>query len=108
MRGKSANISAASGRACSSSEPALRNRRRTGCSRTPNCMVIIAVIRASTATPAQAAVSIDCEWKKLVMSRKKHRKITTKRSRRARISMSFRPRNSTSSTTPGSRPSRVR
>ena len=76
-------------------------------SRWPNCIVIIAASSAITATSEASATHSDCEWKKLVSSRKKHRKITTKRSRLARISISFRPRNSTSSATPASRPSSV-
>ena len=55
-----------------------------------------------------AAVNSDCEKKKLVNMVKKHRKNTTKASRRARNSSVLSVSSTTISVTPGSRPSTVR
>ena len=72
------------------------------------CALTSAVNRPSMATSMAAAVSRDCEKKKLVSIVKKLRKKTTKASRRARNSSVLSVSNTTISVTPASRPSRVR
>jgi len=67
-----------------------------------------AVNKPSSASSIAAAVSSDCEKKKLVSIVKKLRKKMTKASRCARSSSVFNVSNTTISVTPASRPSRVR
>jgi hypothetical protein len=72
------------------------------------CASASAVSSPHTETSIASAVSSDCEYRKLVSTRKKPRKKTTIASRRARSSSVFSAISTTSIVTPASLPSSVR
>ena len=107
MRGNSKNSSSISGSPHSAARAATVAARHSGGRPTGMCDSASAVSRPHTATSSHKPVSSDCEYRKLVSTRKKPRKKTTSASRRARSSSVFSAISTTSMVMPASLPSRV-
>ncbi len=107
-RGNSMNSTTMMGAPSNAMRAAVPAASRNGGLPTGMWVFTRAVSSPHTATSMAAAVSSDCEKKKLVSIVKKLRKNTTKASRRARSSSVLSVSSTTSSVTPASRPSTVR
>ncbi len=107
-RGNSTNSTAMMGAPSRAIQEAVRAARISGGRPTFMWALTSAVSSPSSPTSMAAAVSNDCEKKKLVSIAKKPRKKITKASRRARSSSVLRASRVTTSVTPASRPSSVR